>query len=1137
MKTECIRIAATFIVAARLLVVPSSVKSADEFTQQVAPFTKTYCVSCHNNKTAKGGLNLSRYENTAQVVGDFRHWNNVIEFIRDGEMPPEKSKQPTIAEREAVIESLEAILLTEARKHAGDPGAVPPRRLSNTEYDLSVRDLTDVDIRPTYDFPPDPAGGEGFDNTGEALAMSPNLLKKYLTASQRVADHLVLKTSGIQFAPFPVTSYNERKKLTEQAIIDFYLEHDVRLADYLEAAWRYRHRPADERSASIDQWARQHKLSGKYLALLWKALSEAKNEVGYLHQVGVRWDAVPGPTDDKRVPAELKQLEQYIDFCKRQLFDVNENLIRPNAGTWPIGQLDMRAKKAAMRDRFEISRVKSETTLRFDKLRGPRDEREAGVKTLAIRIDPAAGSTGDVYVIVHRPIFSKDGNPPRSDNDEKKHDAVTLKAFLEQHAPDLAKKLAFGRHPKGEEIDPSSFVITAPALIEIPFSDDLRQKVNDRHLHVRCELDPRHSAAAAVRIQHAIDKPLDDQFGRDVQVLAHASNSSTSKLIESNNRFCQTFPNGFFYVHDQRGLAAGFHLVEGFFRDDQPLVTKVLDEVQLRQLDKLWGELHFVTQSFETLLRGFVWFERSERHVLQDKRFDFLRAEDPTLVTDATLARFEKVYLERLGVDLKDGELEPKKPDTKFDMIHAFFDSIRHGLKHRNELLKQAEQHGLDDLETLAARAYHRPLTDTDKATLRKLYAAMRLQGQDAEASLRGVLTAVLMSPDFCFRYTHTPDQTGPSRLTDFELASRLSYFLWSSIPDERLLTSAAKNQLHNDDVLRQQTRRMLKDPKVSSFAREFFGQWLRFRDYLSKDPINAATFPGYDDSLRHALFEEPTRLTTSLIQNDQPVTDLLNTNQTFVNEVLAKHYGGNIFANFRKQQTAWQDKQRNAGISSAQIKAESNNVWHRVDGLRDAGRGGLFGMGVILTKNSAGERTSPVKRGFWAVHHLLGKHFPPPPVEVPELPPGEKQATKTIRELIAEHTADAKCSICHTHFDSIGMAMEGFDPIGRIRTKDLAGRPIDNLATLPDGQAAKGVPGLIDYIEQHRRDDFVKTMCRKFLGYALGRSVLLSDQPLLQKMQKELEQNEYRFHVLFEKVVTSPQFLMQRGRSATLAN
>ncbi|MCA9069513.1 MAG: DUF1588 domain-containing protein, partial [Planctomycetaceae bacterium] len=192
--------------------------------------------------------------------------------------------------------------------------------------------------------------------------------------------------------------------------------------------------------------------------------------------------------------------------------------------------------------------------------------------------------------------------------------------------------------------------------------------------------------------------------------------------------------------------------------------------------------------------------------------------------------------------------------------------------------------------------------------------------------------------------------------------------------------------------------------------------------------------------------------------------------------------------------------------------------------------RGGVFGMAVLLTKNSRGERTSPVRRGFWTVHHLLGQHFPPPPADVPELPPNEKEAKKTIRELMADHTANAQCAMCHKHFDSLGLTMEGFDPVGRARTKDLGGRPIDHTTILPNGKSATGIPDLIAYIEQHRRQDFVQTFCRKFLGYALGRSIELSDQSLLDEMEANLEKNDYRFSVLFETVVTSPQFRKMRG-------
>ena len=214
------------------------------FQEKIEPFAKKYCHACHNKKQAKGELDLTRYARDGDVTSDFRRWNNVIEFVRKGDMPPSDRKlQPTLEERNAVVGADRGDPARRGEEARGRSRASSlPRRLSNTEYDLSIRDLTGVAIQATKEFPVDPAGGEGFNNTGEVLAMTPSLLNKYLGAAQLVSDHLVLKPNGITFAPFPVTSYAERMKLTEQAIIDFYRRHDVRISDYLEAAWRYRHR-------------------------------------------------------------------------------------------------------------------------------------------------------------------------------------------------------------------------------------------------------------------------------------------------------------------------------------------------------------------------------------------------------------------------------------------------------------------------------------------------------------------------------------------------------------------------------------------------------------------------------------------------------------------------------------------------------------------------------------------------------------------------------------------------------------------------------------------------------------------------------------------------------------------------------
>lgn len=1096
-------------------------ESADDYPERVEPYLRKYCLECHHDQEAKGDLDLTRYARSSDVIGNFRTWNHIVEFIDNGEMPPEEALQPTIDESNAVVAAIRDILVTEAKKQAGDPGFVPPRRLSNTEYDLSVRDLTGFDLRPTRDFPPDPAGGEGFDNTGEALGMSPNLLKKYLSAAQFVADHLVLRTNGISFAPFPVTSYNERKKLTEQAIIDFYERHSVDPLAYLEAAWRYRYRDADRQAESLGTWAQTRNLSPTYLELVSSTLSAPALRTGFLGDLGQAWDSLPAPVEGAALPEELRALSDRIEHYRRTLAAPEPQLIKANAGNWPIEHLRFRADVAAARDRFAADGLASEVNLRLPRVaKPPADDQSPRPLSLFLGAEPAsAENTDESYVVIEQALFSRADDLPRNEQEATQHETQTLRGVLELANPSLAESLAFGKHPLGDPVAADAFVIKAPATIEIPLPPELRQQLDGKRLLLRCRLDPRSSREGSVYLRHGTDVARRDNRAEPIELLIHADSQLVRSLTTAATEFCEAFPNRFFYVDRGRGLAAGFHLVEGFFRDDQPLVEKVLGEAEREELDRLWRELDFVTQSAETLLRGFVWFERAEREVLHDKRFDFLRAEDPRLVEDELLDRFEKLYLDKLGVKRIGDTLDAADPDARSTMIQGFFQQIRVGLKAYQSQLLTAEPLALQQLDELAARAYRRPLQDADRASLRALHAKLRAEGLDVEASLRGVFTAILMSPDFCFRYHPASAGDGIYPLADHDLASRLSYFLWSSLPDAELLAAAAEGRLQDEAELKKQTRRMLRDDRVSAFAREFFGQWLRYRDYLSKDPINAQAFPGYDEALRQAMFDEPARLATDLIQQDQSITQLLTSERTFVNGRLAKHYGGEIERQYRS------------------LAGDGDQDWHPVTGLIESGRGGLFGMAVILTKNSAGERTSPVKRGFWSVHHLLGQHFPPPPAEVAELPTSEKEAERTIRQLLADHVAQPQCAMCHKHFDGLGLAMEGFDAIGRSRTVDSAGRPVDDVARLVNGETVAGIPGLIRYLDQHRRQDFVRNLCRKFLGYALGRSVSLSDQPLLDEMQRRLEQNDYRFSVLFDAVIGSPQFRQQRGSEFSTAS
>lgn len=1101
----------------------------DLYAERVQPYLQTYCVDCHNANEARGELDLTAFRSPADVINQFRRWNTIVEFVQAAEMPPREAPQPTLEESAALSAAVREILTEEARKRAGDPGVVLPRRLSNTEYDLSIRELTGVDIRPTRDFPADPAGGEGFDNTGESLGMSPNLLKKYLGATQLVADHLVLRTTGLSFAPFPVTSYNERRKLTEGTIMRFYEQHAVSIPDYVEAAWRYRNRPADQQALSLEAFAAERRLSGRYLNSVWTFLSELESIPGTPLEFREGWVRLPVPDAAGEAPRALREFCDLVEEYRRVLTAPEGELIRANAGNWPIQHLDFRAKTAAARDTFERAHFGSGGLLRSGVIpAAPADRADEGWR-ISVRVEAAFGAA-PARVVLKQPVFSRGENLPRNAEEEQQQGVESLRSVLQASQPEVVTASGFGQHPEGGELPADSVVLATPAELTFVLRGEQREQLQGRRLLLPVELEESSRSTGSVRLTVWSGLEAADVSAGPSTVLMSAEGAKLEQLAGFGERFCRVFPNRFFYVDSGRGLAAGFHLVEGFFRDDQPLVRSVLTDAETAELDQLWEELEFVTQSAETLLRGFVWFERSEREVLHDRRFDFVNADDPQLIQDDMLARFERVYLEKLGVRLRGETLEPEVPDDRQRMVHQFFEDIRAGLRRQTELLTTAEQRALSDVRVLARRAWRRSLTTDDESTLQALYTRLRTDGQDVEQSLRGVMVGILMSPEFCYLYREAPEGTGSAPLTSEELATRLSYFLWSTVPDEELLRAGAAGELETPERLMQQSRRMLDDPRISVFAREFFGQWLRYRDYPVRDPINSEAFAGYDEPLRQAIFEEPTRLITDLIRRDGAVTELLTSDRTFLNARLAAHYGGSLQEGY--QQAV---RERIAELGPVAAGETSNgDLWLPVTGLRQAGRGGLFGMALILTKNSAGERTSPVKRGFWTIHHLLGQHFPPPPADVPELPKSERQADRTIRELLAAHVSDSQCAMCHRHFDSAGLAMEGFDAIGRSRTQDSAGRPIDTMALMPDGREAQGVTGLIEYVEQRRKADFVRTLCRRFLGYALGRSVILSDQPLLDEMELALEQNGYRFSVLFETVVRSPQFRTQRARDFT---
>ena len=363
------------------------------------------------------------------------------------------------------------------------------------------------------------------------------------------------------------------------------------------------------------------------------------------------------------------------------------------------------------------------------------------------------------------------------------------------------------------------------------------------------------------------------------------------------------------------------------------------------------------------------------------------------------------------------------------------------------------------------------------------------------------------MSPHFCYRVESVAAGEGPRPLSDYALANRLSYFLWSSMPDEELLSHAASGDLHKPDVLVAEARRMLRDDRVRGLATEFAGNWLEFRRFEEHNGVDRDRFASFTNDLRRAMYEEPLRFFIDVARRDRPVLEFLDADHTFVNPTLARHYG-------------------------MPVPEVGTDEWVRVDDAHRYGRGGMLPMSVFLTKNAPGLRTSPVKRGYWVVRRMLGEEIPAPPPDVPELPRDEaKTGDLSLPQLLAAspHEQELRRG-CHKRFDSVGLVFEGYGPTGERRDHDLGGRPVASRATFPDGTEGDGIDGLRRYLSERREGEFVDNLCRKLLAYALGRTLLLSDEILIKEMRTKLAADGHRFGLLVESIVTSPQFLNKRG-------
>ncbi len=976
-----------------------------QFTQTVLPFLDKHCTGCHSGDKPAAQFDLRPYTNMDTVVKDHPRWALILERLHAKEMPPKPLPQPPDASRKQVMDWIDAVRAEEARRNAGDPGPVLARRLSNAEYNYTIRDLTGADIRPTREFPVDPANQAGFDNTGESLTMSPALLNKYMQAAREVGDHMVLTPDGFDFAPHPMLVETDREKYAIKGIVDFYFSQPTDYAGYFEAAWRYKHRAALGKPATtLATLAGEAKLSAKFLPMVWQLLEgpatqPGKAEVGPMAKLRTLWKALPAPlapfaTDrtPKTLPAKCVAMRDWV--VKLRKITAREFVGPVVRGLSPASQPLMNWK--------------------FKQFAANRRDFDRAAFRLASEPEPA------VPAIPRYPGLGQEG------------------AF---RAAALMKKARAGNAD-----------IVIPEGVE------------------RADFE-----AAFARFSNVFP----DVF-----------------FVSERGRF---FPDD----SDDKGrlLSAGYHNVMGYYRDDTPLRELILDDAGVKRLQRLWDEFDFIGDHTNRTWDQY-YFNQSGEILGTGRESGSPRPPDKAVNSTAVIYALRESYIAK-------AQALPTNTPASVEAIQEHFKRVDDTLRGVEKMRKDSEPLHVDALVRFAARAYRRPLTKAEGDDLRAFYRTLRDKGAlTHEEAIRDSVVSVLMAPDFCYRFDLSGAAAKGAKvapLDNYALASRLSYFLWSSMPDDELIKQAAAGTLRNPAALLAQTRRMLKDGRARGLATEFAGNWLDFRRFDQHNSVDRTRFPAFTNELRQAMFEEPVRLIEDAIHNDRSVLDLIYGNYTFVNPVLAKQYG----------------------VPDVTGKADR---WVRVDNAVTYGRGGLLPMAAFLTQNSPGLRTSPVKRGYWVVRRVLGETIPPPPPNVPELPDDEAKANLPLRDMLAKHRENAACASCHARFDAFGLSFEGYGPVGDARTVDLAGRPVDTTAEFPGGMKAAGVEGVRTYIREHREKDYLDNLSRKMLTYALGHSLMLSDEPVVQRMKARLAASGNRFSSLVEPVVTSPQFLNRRN-------
>ena len=938
----------------------------------------------------------------------------------------------------------------------------------------------------------DSVGGEGFANFGDVQFVHDESIERYLEAAKLVADHAVIGAGPLEFYSDPGRTGLELSALNR--INELYATKGFRVVSgeggrpfglerYGKAfyvSWYYKNRVAlGDPSATIRGLAAKEGITGRFADHVWMVVNKPNTAYPTRETVN-RWLKLPTPKSGDDRPAVLAKARAACEEIQNYLT------------TWPswfFARGDLAAGGAGDESplAFDNETLKAEPTHQFAYGVGIQGGRGRGGVSSAGRhevhilfTDIAPGASAKPVIVWRNPRVAI--RAPGSGRGAP--GAILSTQSLRSVLPaDVVATLGFGKSPDGTALGADDFATTGNVsfAIDVPAGNNMvelqadAELGTDRNAVVRVMLSDRAEGATRDARQRVVmgDPQSTGYKAFRANMAEYVALLPPNSHGEANPADKDPVPPPFDNTYNSPEHDA-FVLKVKYQRSDPFFTNNMVDGPDRTRLNQAWNDL-FGSWPYHDAYLGML--------------------------------------VDHFSLDLKSrrvAELDSSQIAAQPAAARPHLTSLR---AHYDEVMRAqglAQPGHVTDALAFAGRAWRRPLTVAEKAGLRAFYQKSRTVNQlDHDDAIRALLTRILLSPAFLYRVETVA--RGPEKpLNAWEMASRLSFFLWSSIPDDELRRAAAAGELSTPTQLARQVKRMTADPKARRLATEFFGQWFGFYQFDQYRGVDTSRFTEFTDEVKSAMYDEAVSTFEYIVRQERPVREIIDADYMFLNAPLAKFYG------IEKDATA-------------------GDKVERVEGAHKFDRGGVLRLGSVLTTTSAPLRTSPVKRGDWVLRRVLGTPTPPPLADAGTLPGDEKSFNGlTLRERLAEHKRDARCASCHLRIDPMGFPLEAFDPVGRSRRTYSDGKPVDITGELPDKKTIVGAQGLLEYL-QTRDKQVMTTLSKKMLGYALGRTVLASDRPLIADITTA--GSNATFSDLAVKVVTSRQFRNRAGdRSAPAA-